>query len=51
MLRIEKTNGANEKFNEIHFINLDLITRVKFTLEKIELGDAQFEDIKQQLAK
>jgi len=66
MLRVEKTNGANEKFNEIHFINLDLITRVKFTLEKIEfftggsegstftkkeLGDAQFEDIKQQLAK
>ncbi|OGF45502.1 MAG: hypothetical protein A2231_01090 [Candidatus Firestonebacteria bacterium RIFOXYA2_FULL_40_8] len=66
MLKIEKTNAASEKFNEIHFINLDLITRVKFTLDKIEfitggsegstftkkeLGDQQFEDIKQQLTK
>lgn len=66
MLRIEKTNSTSERYSEIHFINLNLVTSVKFTAEKIEfftggsegssfakkeLGDAQFESIKAELAK
>ncbi|OGF45765.1 MAG: hypothetical protein A2452_01720 [Candidatus Firestonebacteria bacterium RIFOXYC2_FULL_39_67] len=66
MLKVEKTNAASEKYNEIHYINLDLVTRVKFTVDKIEfmsgstesatftkkeVGDAQFENIKLQLEK
>ncbi|MFH1075189.1 MAG: hypothetical protein V1752_08890 [Candidatus Firestonebacteria bacterium] len=66
MLKIEKTNATSERFSEIHYINLDLVTRVKFTADKIEfmsgntesatftkkeVGDAQYESIKLRLEK
>lgn len=65
MMKVVKTNATSEKYSEIHYINLDLVTMVKFTTEKVEFlagtdsasftkketGDDQFERLKLQLEK